>query len=109
MNKKGFTLIELLVTIALIGLVGIVVSVNMVKIVNNQKDKDIEQAKALVEEAACAYAGLSTSNVTPGTSVSANTLIEAGLLDEVINGHDVSNYQIEVSESNGERFCNIID
>lgn len=105
MNKKGFTLIELIVTIALIGFVGIVLSINVIKIVNDQNKKNEEQAKMLVEEAACAYAVLSTSHCESGCIVSGQTLINEGLIDEEINGVTISLYSVNVSYINGERVC----
>lgn len=107
MNKKGFTLIELIVTIALIGFVGIVLSINVVKIVNDTNKDNEEQAIKLVEEAACAYAVLSTSNCEAGCTVSGQTLINEGLIDEEINGVTISTYSVGVSYIDGERVCSV--
>ena len=107
MNRKGFTLMELIVTIALIGFVGIVLSINMVKVINNQDEKNKERVKLLVEETACAYAGLSTSNCDAGCEVAGTTLINEGLIEEEINGIAVKDYTVIVTYETGERICKV--
>ena len=106
MNKKGFTLIELIVTIALIGFVGIILSINMIKTINDQDDKNEAKAKELVSEAACAYASMNSS-CDSGCNISGTTLIDDGLIDEKINGIEISGYNVAVTYVNGERICEV--
>jgi len=105
MNKKGFTLIELIITIALIGFVGVVLSVNMVKVINNQKEEEEAKAVELIEEAGCAYASLSTSNCDSGCTISGETLVDNGLIDEKISNTIVADYSVSITYQNGERIC----
>ncbi|MBQ6687301.1 MAG: type II secretion system protein [Bacilli bacterium] len=106
MKKNGFTLIELIITIALLGLVGVVISVNTVNLINKQNIKKGEEFKELVEEAACTYVILSDASWN-GTSVEGIKLVERGLIDEVVNGYQVSDYTVKVEMNNGERNCTL--
>ena len=90
MKNRGFTLIEMIVTIALLAFVGVVVSMNVVKVVNNQNDNKKETVVTLIEEAACTYSGLSTSACDNGCNISISTLLQEGLIDEKINGYTLS-------------------
>ena len=105
MKDKGFTLIEMIITIALLALVGVVVSTNVLKIINNQKEEKKEEVKLLMEEAACTYAIL--NNVNENKIIRGKILIEAGLIDEVINGYSVQDYDININYSSGERICKL--
>ena len=107
MKKNGFTLAELIVTIALLGLVGIVLSMNMIKIINNQKEEKKEEFVELMEEAACAYVILSDANWN-GTYVQGNILVSEGIIDEEVNGYKSANYDIEVNIVDGKRSCKLI-
>ena len=102
MKNKGFTLIEMVITIALLALVGVVVSTNVLKLINNQKEEKKEEVKLLMEEAACTYAILNNA-----TSVTGTTLIGEGLIDEVINGYNVSDYRVAIYFVNNERICEL--
>lgn len=102
MKNKGFTLIEMIVTIALLALVGVVVTTNVLKLINNQKDEKKEEVKLLIEEAACTYAILEDV-----TSVTGETLISEGFIDEVINGYEVSDYRVIIYYVNGEKICEL--
>lgn len=106
MKKNGFTLIELIVTIALLGLVGIVISFSMVNLLDNQKDERKSEFKSIMEEAACTYVLLSYASWN-GAYVEGDKLIQEGLVEEEINGYKVSNYKVNVSNIDGERKCTL--
>lgn len=55
LNNKGFTLVELLVTIALIGLAGTIIMVNMSGIQSNTDENQISKFKSKLTTAACLY------------------------------------------------------
>lgn len=109
MKKSGFTLIEMIVTIALLAFVGIVVSMNVVKVVNNQNDNKRETVVSLIEEAACAYSGLSTADCEDGCNISLEDLLNEGLIDEEINGYSLlkcnaNNVSVTI-DNNGLKKC----
>lgn len=103
MKNKGFTLIEMIVTIALLGFVGIVLSMNMIKLINDQKEEKKAEVKTLIEEAACTYAIMEDAY-----SVTGATLISEGLIDEIINGYEIKDYQVTITFYNGERKCTLV-
>ncbi len=106
MNKNGFTLIELMITIALLSLVGVVLSVNMVRLINDQKDDKKVEFKELIEEAACTYVILSDANWN-GFYVEGNVLVSEGMIDEEVNGYQAANYRVSVTMENGKRTCTL--
>ncbi len=56
MNRKGFTLIELIVVIAILGLIGVMVTVNLTKTMKKYSENDCQEFIESVQEAACTYA-----------------------------------------------------
>ena len=58
MNNKGFTLTELLVTLALIVILALVVSNNIISVTRKQETERINNFSANIEKAACLYADL---------------------------------------------------
>ncbi len=56
--KKGFTLIELLVTIGLICVIGTVVVANMANNLSLEQDRQYENFKKTLENAACTFVEL---------------------------------------------------
>lgn len=82
MKNKGFTLIELIITITLVAIISLSVGVSVSGMLSRQKEKDAEELKKTIEEAACVYSEIEDSTAT---SVSLKTLIESGLLDKDLN------------------------
>ena len=74
-KNKGFTLVELIVTIALLGILGTVIAINMVGLNKNQEEKENTRMSSIVQAAAEAY--IEKKNVN---CVSVATLIEEGYL-----------------------------
>lgn len=109
MNKRGFTLIELIITIALLGTIGVIMSTNVINLIERQKDDKKVETKLLVEEAACAYAGLSTTPCERGCEINGYDLIDLGMLDEEINGYQTQGMIIKVKYIDGEKTCEIRD
>ena len=85
-KNKGFTLVELVVTIALLGMIGTVVAVNMVGLNKNQEEKEYARMSSIIESAAEVYAEKEASSKT---EISVQTLIDAGYLKE----KDFNNYK----------------
>ena len=108
MKNDGFTLIEMIVTIALIGFVGIVVSMNMMKVIENQNIKQQEDFYSMMEEAACAYTGLSTTDCSTGCTITGTKLIEEGLIEEEVRGFMPKDYVVKISYNDGEKVCEIV-
>lgn len=103
MKNKGFTLVEVIITIALLGFVGIIISMNLMKLIDDQKEDKKEEVKVLLEEAACTYAILYDDI----NSVTGETLVNNGYIDEVINGYKIEKYEVNISYDNGERKCQL--
>lgn len=108
MDKNGFTLIELIITIALLGFVGIVISTNILKVIERQKQSEEEQAIELMNEAGCTYSIIS-STCEAGCSVDGEILINEGLIDEEINGINVDEYKVVIYFNNGEKICEAVE
>ena len=114
-NKKGFTLIELLVTIALISAIGVAIGINILNMINSQKEKDLQQFKETLEKAACTYADVLGITETSGIDIiSTCNLVKDGYLKNDITipntnyviGKD-RNLDIAISwnSSTGEKTC----
>lgn len=54
-NKKGFTLVELMATLGILVLMGTIIGVNIVSILRSTEDLNKNNAKELIEEAACVF------------------------------------------------------
>ena len=121
-KKNGFTLIELLIVIAVIGLLGTIVTINLSKTLENTKTERCNDYIKEVEEAACVYVGLSKNSSIAsacrnnGCDINLSTLVEEGLLDEKTHT-DLKNteycqaYQdkVNITFNDGEKICNYID
>jgi len=119
MKNKGFTLIELIITIALMALVGIVISTNMVGLFSNEEDTEYENFIKEIEDAACVYIETTGTKTTcrqnNGCKVTTNELISKGYIDEdlkdpttneLVKGND--NYSVNITWVNNEKTCTIV-
>lgn len=89
MNNKGFTLIEILVVIAILSVIGVLVTVNLMDSVDSTKQKNCDAFVKEVEDAACVYAGLSDKSVVCNREhcepLTLDFLISEGLIQSEID------------------------
>lgn len=78
MKKNGFTLIEVLVVIVLLAAISVTVGVSMGDISQRNKEKEIDNYKSKIEDAACLYAEL--KNITATTTIYVSNLLDEGYL-----------------------------
>lgn len=62
--KKGFTLIEMLLVVAIIGALGVIITINFTHTLKNTNQKKCDEFVKEVEDAACVYSGLSNKEIT---------------------------------------------
>lgn len=107
MKNKGFTLIELIITITLVAVISLSIGVSVSGMLSRQKEKQAEELKKTIEEAACVYSEVED---TSATSVTLKTLIEAGLLDKDLTNPITKipleeNDKVEIIWDNFEKIC----
>lgn len=121
MKKSGFTLIELIITIAIMALIGIVISTNMLGLFSQEEDRDYEEFVKKIEDAACIYVetGFSSSERTScrnnGCTISIQNLISKGYISDDLkdpsNGKKISDhpnsYQVKVSWIDNVKTCKL--
>lgn len=100
-NKNGFTLIELLAVIVILGIIMTIATTNVIKSINNSREKSKEIAKKEIVSYAEAY--FATNNSNTGC-VSVETLYELGYLtgdvtnpetgDNIKNKNELGNQSI---------------
>ena len=84
-NKNGFTLIELLAVIVILGVIMVIATTNVIKSINNSREKSKEIAKKEIVSYAEAYFATNNSNTNNGC-VSVEELYKLGYLtDDVTN------------------------
>lgn len=119
MKKEGFTLIELIVTIAIMGLIGVVISTNMLGLFSNEEDKEYEAFVQKIEDSACMYVetvfnDTQRSNCRTNTcTITIDQLINKGyvaddLIDPTTGNVITSNkskYKVKVSWVNNVKTC----
>ena len=115
-KKNGFTLIELIVTIAIMALIGLVISTNMLGMFSKEQDKEYEDFKRRVEEAACMYFDVEKQMIdrdecrNNNCEVRIADLITKGYIDEDLKNPSTGNVidknqKIEVKWINNEKQC----
>ena len=96
MNKKGFTLIELLATIAIMTVIATVLTINVLNIFKSKEKMTEESINNIIATAANVYLELNKNEELKetckinGCSISTDTLIKEGLLNE----EDVDNSKV---------------
>ena len=87
--KKGFTLIEIIITIGLMAILGYLLVANLGNTLTNEQDKQYEEFRATLENAACVYIDLSEASSLKSTCMSngsctipLETVLSKGLISE---------------------------
>lgn len=107
--NKGFTLVELLAVIFLLATISLIVTVVVFAILNNSRETLYEEQVAQIENAAKNYQ-LATPTLADNTSVSLETLADAGFLDSsnLIDPRDRSKLcgQVQITYENNQYYFN---
>lgn len=110
MKKNGFTLIEVLVVIVLLAAISVTVGVSMGDISQRNKEKEIDNYKTKIEDAACLYAEL--NNITNKKTIPISTLLDEGYLrKDMINPEskkpitDEGTKKVTITFNNNEKKC----
>ena len=103
-NKNGFTLIELLAVIVILGVIMVIATTNVIKSINNSREKSKEIAKKEIVSYAEAYFATNNSNTNNGC-VSVEELYKLGYLtDDVTNPETGDNIKNE-KELRNQSIC----
>ena len=103
-NKNGFTLIELLAVIVILGVIMVIATTNVIKSINNSREKSKEIAKKEIVSYAEAYFATNNSNTNNGC-VSVEELYKLGYLtDDVTNPETGDNIKNE-NELGNQSIC----
>lgn len=114
MNSKGFTLIEILVVVVILGMLGVVVTMSLTKMLNNTRQNDCERFVLEIEDAACVYAGLKNKKIACNRNncspIPLEILVSEGLVNfekDACTGNDIDlRKTVSVSwDENGEKSC----
>ncbi len=112
MKDKGFTLIELLAVIAIMGTLGVVITISLTNTLENNRQENCETFVKEVEDAACVYAELHKDECSREncSSISVDTLIKEGLIksetDACTNDDININEVVSVTwDTDGEKHC----
>ena len=101
MNKKGFTLVELIATIAIILLLGLIVTPKVMNIINENRIKGYKEIERRLEEAAGKYIIENyTDSSAPYIRIEKNQLLEGKYIDEIYDLKDKSVCDAYVNVSN---------
>lgn len=101
MNKKGFTLVELIATIAIILLLGLIVTPKIMNVINENRIKGYKEIERRLEEAAGKYIIENyTDSSLPFIKIEKNQLIEGKYIDEIYDLKDKSVCDAYVMVSN---------
>ena len=114
MKNKGFTLIELLIVVAILGVIGTIVSISLVGTLQNANQKRCDEFVKEMEDGACVYAGLSTNkgvcNRNNCEPIKLSELINQGLINEQIDACTGKNMNLDETvtvtwDNEGEKKC----
>lgn len=101
MNKKGFTLVELIATIAIILLLGLIVTPKVMNIINENRIKGYKEIERRLEEAAAKYLAENYADSSlSSVRIEKNQLIEGKYIDEIYDLKDKSVCDAYVMVSN---------
>lgn len=114
MKNKGFTLIELLIVVAILSIIGVLVTVNLSSTMEDTNQKQCDEFVNEIENAACAYVGMSDKKIictrTICNPIKIQVLVEEGFIKSEVDactGDSINlNETVSVSwNSNGEKKC----
>ena len=130
MKNKGFTIIEIISALAILAIVGILITASLTKTLKGVKEKGCEEFVTRVEEGACVYSTVTKNcgknvcdasqinflhtkgieNLQSCCEVTLGALVEGGYVKEekdacTENEVDLSNKVIVAWKTNGEKVC----
>jgi len=113
-RKKGFTLIELLLVIAVMGAIGVIITISLSYTLSNTNQKKCDEFVIELEEAACVYSGLADKEIICTRSncepIKLDILVKEGLVNsesDACTGNDIDlTKTVTVSwTEDGEKIC----
>ena len=113
-NKKGFTLIELIVVVAIMALLGTVITVSLTGTLQEANQDECDEFVREVEDAACVYSQLSNKKVicnrTDCAPIKLSILVSEGMIEsetDACTGEAIDlNQTVTITWDNtGEKKC----
>jgi len=113
-RRNGFTLIEILMVVAIMGVIGIIITVSLTDTLKDVNQKKCDDFVTEIEEAACVYTSLSNNVVNCTRSncapIPLSILVSEGQIKsetDACTGGDIDlNKTVTVSwDNNGEKTC----
>lgn len=113
-RRKGFTLVEMLMVVAIMGALGVVITISLTHTLQNTQQKKCDDFVTEVEDAACVYSGLSNKEIvctrTNCAPIKLEILVKEGkVVSEVDactgNAIDLEETVTVTWDSNGEKIC----
>lgn len=114
MNNKGFTLIEILVVVAILGMLGVVVTISLGSTLENVKQKECDAFIEEIESGACVYASLSNKliecNIENCSPIPLEILVQEGMIKSEKDACTGGNINLKETVSviwnkRGEKYC----
>ncbi len=114
MNNKGFSLIELLAVVAILGIIGSIVTISLTASYKKTKQDECSAFVKDLENSACVYAGLSKKEIAcprdTGCEITLDLLEKNGYLPEVdaCTGNDIDltkTVKVSWNQDTGEKTC----
>jgi len=113
-KKTGFTLIEMLLVVVIIGVMGVIVTINFTKTLESTEQKKCDDFVTEVEDAACAFSGFANKDYTCNRNycepIPLSLLVSEGLIQSETDA--CTNKDIDLSktvsvtwDNRGEKHC----
>lgn len=97
-KKKGFTLVELLVTIALLGILGSIIAINMTSIYKKSQAQEKTRIESIIKSSCEAYLKIESKESIDGC-LTTNKLIEADYLKKSSLPKDYLNSSVSIKDN----------